>query len=602
MAFVGADVTKVTLPHSLNSIGHKAFYQCDDLQIVVFKSYEAPILEEEFDQQLYDDFNNIAATGDYELSYWQDSDGDGKLDSQTEISCNGLGIVPYYMWNATSSKYNNIYYGANFVDYVGHVVGNVGDENGNRNYANMGNLIMIAPSNGVYYDSFVIGQYFGSHIDGAVAADDITLEAIAAINRLPERVTLEDEYLVIAARNAYNKIASVEQQALVTEYLQKLVAAENLIKAYKNTGAEDTQTAPDSAVTDKDGTKIALIVLSIIEGVEIIGVSVAAAIWFTMKKRQTFRENLAIVGRKNTISVKKPAAEISEEKETEEDIEARLTEQAAKLEAANAKYERRKAIKTIAIYGVLLTVLIASVAFIATKCSKDTSPYQGYADKGYTVSVKYDANGGVFTTNTSTLIDTYSIDSLSTHENGGKLLQLVDPASDLRGNQAYQAAKVGYYLAGWYTTKTEITDADGNVTGYTYSGKWNFDTSKFLIDPELEYSPKTPVLTLYAAWVPAFTCEFYAVNGDGSVTLISDKDYNPVSGNEITLPNYNEEDGTFEIDGKTYALYYGVSCDDGEKIEGETITHTGTYNPADATVVNTVMKIYCKLVEESSGN
>ena len=609
MAFVGADITRVTLPHSLNSIGHKAFYQCDDLQLVVFKSYEAPILEEEFDQKLYDEFENIAATGNYDLSYWEDqkdSNGnlipDGKLDSLVEMPSKGLGIVPYYMWNATSSKYNNIYYGANFVDYIGYVNGEVGDQDGNRNYANMGNLIMIAPSNGVYYDSFVIGQYFGSHIDGAVSADDVTLEAIAAINRLPERVTLDDEYLVIAARNAYNKISSVEQQALVTEYLQKLVAAENLIKAYKNTGATDTTPAPENTESTKDGTKIALIVLSVIEAVEIVCVTAAAAIWFTMKRRKTFRENLAIVGRRYTVSVKKPVIEVTEVKETEEDVENKLADQAAKLEEANAKYEKRKKIKTIAIYSVLALILIASVAFIATKCSKDTSPYQGYAENGYTVSVKYDANGGVFTTNTSTLIDTYSIDSLSTHENGNKILQLVDPASAARGNQAYQAAKVGYYLAGWYTTRTEVTDGEGNVTGYTYSGKWNFDSSKFLIDAELEYDPGTPVLTLYAAWIPAFTCEFYSVDDNGNVTLISDKDYSPVSGNEITISGYDAESGTFKIGDSSYVLYYDVSCADDKKIEGETITHTGTYTPDDATVVNPVMKIYCKLVEESSGN
>ena len=32
---------------------------------------------------------------------------------------------------------------------------------------------MVRPSNGLYYDSFIWGQYFNTVIDGAVAADDI---------------------------------------------------------------------------------------------------------------------------------------------------------------------------------------------------------------------------------------------------------------------------------------------------------------------------------------------------------------------------------------------------------------------------------------------
>ena len=596
MAFVGSDITRVTLPHALNSIGHKAFYECDKLGLVIFKSYEAPILEEEFDQKLYDDFNNIPAHGNYELSYWEDSNGDGKLDNQKVINAEGIGLVPYYMWNVTSSKYNNVYYGANFVDHIGHIGAN------NRKYANMGNLIMVAPSNGVYYDTFILDRYFSSTISGAVAADDVTLEAIAAINRLPERVTLEDEYLVIAARNAYNKISSVEQQALVTEYLQKLVTAENLIKAYKNSAATDTEDTPDTVEKAKDGVKTALIILSIIEGVEIIGVSVAAAVWFIMKRRKTFRENLAIVGRRHTVSVKKPKTEIKEAEESDEDIESRLRDYEKRLEESTARHEKRRKIRNIVVSVVLLALVIAAVAFITTKCSKDTSPYQGYADKGYTVSVKYDANGGIFTTNTSTLVDTYSLNSLPTHESGAKVITLVDPASEARGNQAYQAVRVGYHLAGWYTEKTELKDEGGNVIGYTYSGKWNFESSKYAINADAEYDPESPVLTLYAAWVPSFTYEFYSVDGNGNTTLLGTKDMNPMESTEITLPAYNAESGTVDIgdfpflQSNTYSdVFTNTECTD--RISTATISHTGTFNIDTAAVENTVMKIYCKLLD-----
>ena len=600
MAFMGSDIERVTLPHSLNSIGHKAFYDCAKLYMVVFKSYEAPILEEELDKNLYDNFENIPCESEYTFSYWEDADKDGKLDTLVEESKNGIGIIPYYMWNVSSSKYNNIFYGSNFVDYIGYVNGEVGDEDGNRNYANMGNLIMVSPSNGVYYDSFILAQYFDSFIDGAVAADDVTLEAIKAINRLPDRVTLDDEYLVIAARNAYNKISSVEQQALVTDYLQKLIAAENLIKAYKNSGTTDAPVVEETTEKKVDGVKVALIVLAIIEGVEVIGVSVAAAVWFTLKRRKAFRENLAIVGRRHTISVKKP---VNEEVKTEnESVKEEIIDHDKLMEEANQRYEKNRKIKNIIIYSVLSVIVIASVAFIATKCSKDTSPYSGYAENGYTVSVKYDANGGIFTTNTSTLIDTYKLDSLTTHESGSKVITLVDPADAARGNQAYTAARVGYHLAGWYAERTEQKDAAGNVIGYTYSQKWDFANSKFAVSADHDYDPESPVLTLYAAWVPSFTYEFYAVADDGSVTLIGEKNVNPMENTEITVPAYNSASGVVEIgdfpflQSNTYSdIYTDAECTN--KISDATITHSGKFNAYNATVENTTMKIYCKLLD-----
>ena len=596
MAFIGADVTRVTLPHSLRAIGHKAFYQCGKLMLVTFKSYEAPVLEEEFDQNLYDSFQNIPSVGEYEFSYWEDSDGDGKLDTQTPVFYQGLGVIPYYMWNISSTKYNNIYYGANFVDYIGYV------KDSNRNYANMGNLIMVAPSNGVYYDSFIFSQYFSSTIDGAVAADSVTLAAIAAINALPDRVTLEDEPLVIAARAAYNKISSVEQQALVTEYLQKLVTAENLIKAYKNTATPDEPGVSDPVTGEKDRTKIALILLTILEAVEIVGIGTALAVWFYLRRKKKMREALALLGERKTVTVKRKQPTEEKAAETDEEHEARLKEYEKRAEEANVKYERNRKIKSIAISSVLLAVVILGVMFVTTKCSKDNSPYEGYGENGYTVSIKYDANGGIFTTNTSTLIDTYNLDKLPTAEDGSKLLTLIDPNSENRGNQAYLAAKVGYNLAGWYAERTEVTDESGNVIGYTYSSKWDFENAKYAISASANYDPSKPILTLYAAWVPNFTCEFYSVDDSGSLTLLSEKKINPVLGNEFTLPSYDAESGTVEINGVRYAVYYSADCSEDKMIEGDTVVHTGIYDPYTATASDTAMKIYCKPIDETSEN
>ncbi len=275
MAFASSDVVRVTLPHSMNSIGHKAFYNCSELTTVTFKSYTAPTLEEEFDQSYYESFENLPCTGKYEFSYYEDLNGNGALESNEEvkISHDGLGLVPYYMWNISSGKYNNVYYGANFVDYIGHT---------------SGELVMIAPSNGVGYDSFIYTQYFGDTVGGDVAADDTTMQAIAAIDRLPNVVTLADEKLVIAAREAYNKVTSPLQQALVTNY-DKLRRAETLIDAYKDTTEPtepDTPDVPTEPIPEKDGSKTALIVVVIIESVIIGGAVIALGLYtFFLKKK-----------------------------------------------------------------------------------------------------------------------------------------------------------------------------------------------------------------------------------------------------------------------------------------------------------------------------
>ncbi len=220
-AFAGSDVQMVTLPYTVSSIGHKAFYKCGALHTVVFTSYEAPVLEEEYDTAYFETLQNLPGSGEGYGSY---TDYDGN-----EVEINTLGIVPYFMWNATGT-YSNVYYGANFVDYIGHV--------NNK-------LLMVRPANGQNYETFVLDQYFNRAIDGSTAADDITLAAIAAIDQIPERVTLEHEAVVVAARTAYAKIATVEQQALVGNY-SKLVSAEQKVAALKGEqGTKDPEPEPE---------------------------------------------------------------------------------------------------------------------------------------------------------------------------------------------------------------------------------------------------------------------------------------------------------------------------------------------------------------------
>ena len=194
------------MPYSTTSIGHKAFFDCQDLHTVVFGSYDAPILEEEFDPAYYESFTHIPGSGNY--GEYTDYDG-------TQVSIDGFELMPWYMWNVTGSMYSNVFYGANFVDYVGYVEDK---------------LTMVRPVNGKNYDSYIYNQYFDMAIDGAEAPDKAAVAAIKLINNLPERVSYEDKALVEAAREAYNKIATFEQMAQVTNYAT-LVSAEQRIIA-----------------------------------------------------------------------------------------------------------------------------------------------------------------------------------------------------------------------------------------------------------------------------------------------------------------------------------------------------------------------------------
>ena len=219
-AFAGSDVQMVQMPYTVAAIGHKAFFACDDLHTVIFGSYDAPILEEEFDPSYYESFEHIPGTGNF--GEYTDYDG-------TEVSIDGIGLLPYYMWNATDGMYFSVYYGANFVDHVGYV---------------SDKLTMVRPVNGKNYDSFIYSQYFDVTIDGAQAPDKNAMAAIRAIKALPERVGVEDKALVEAARAAYAKIATYEQMAQVTNYAD-LITAEQRIIALTST-EESAETVVDS--------------------------------------------------------------------------------------------------------------------------------------------------------------------------------------------------------------------------------------------------------------------------------------------------------------------------------------------------------------------
>ena len=256
-AFACSDVRVVTLAHTVEAIGHKAFFGCNALQTVVFTSYEAPVLEEEFDSAYYESLEHLPGTGDF--GTYQDYDG-------TEVTITGMGLIPYFMWNASGGMYSNCFYGANFVDYIGYV--------DNK-------LTMVKPVNGQHYETYITGQYFGTVVNGAAGADAATLMAITLIDQLPNSVSLSDRPAVEAARAAYNKVVNKEQQALIKNY-SKLDAAEKRLQKLSEVEEEQPSTeptTPDVPVQEQTEVKTNLTWLAwVVLGLGVVGVVVAVVI------------------------------------------------------------------------------------------------------------------------------------------------------------------------------------------------------------------------------------------------------------------------------------------------------------------------------------
>lgn len=261
----------------------------------------------------------------------------------------------------------------------------------------------------------------------------------------------------------------------------------------------------------------------------------------------------------------------------------------------------------IRLKAIFLTVLLAVTVLLATSCGENDSPYEGYDESGYTVSVKYDANGGSFTTNTSVLIDSYNPEDFP----DGKL-PLISPDNSGRVTPL-TPKRSGYFLAGWYTEREAVLDENGNhldhdgniasVSGndpaYVYGGLWNFENDRFTIEAGKSYSATEPAVTLYAAWVPEFKFEFYTKDG---AELLGSTTINPLVSTTLTLPAWNVQSGEMDnndfpsVSGKTFSgAYLGVQLAD--QITASTVEHSGIFNPETAGYEDNVMKIYLDLLD-----
>lgn len=248
-------------------------------------------------------------------------------------------------------------------------------------------------------------------------------------------------------------------------------------------------------------------------------------------------------------------------------------------------------IKALTFLVILLTALIFS------GCKAEPTPYEINNAESYTVSIRYDANGGIFTTNTSSIVDSYNLSELPVNSNGKAEIALLSPDNAARGNDAFSAVNNGYFLAGWYSERIETTGADGN-TVYSYANKWDFENGLLEVDKSKQYSSENPVLTLYAAWVPLFEIEFITLGGE----VLGSYRFDPTVETEFKLPEWSEESGKMEMykfpekKGYTFDKAY-LKATDKEPIKADTIVHHGEIDYSNATAKNPNMKIYIEWLE-----
>lgn len=234
--------------------------------------------------------------------------------------------------------------------------------------------------------------------------------------------------------------------------------------------------------------------------------------------------------------------------------------------------------------------LILATMLVISGCSGAITPYQQYDAENYNVCVRFDANGGLFHTNLSVITDSYNITNMKVNGEGKVEIPLLNPNDELRGDiDSFDAEKEGYFLAGWYTERTEVGDGK-----YVYSGKWDFQKDRLEVDPNGKYSAENPVMTLYAAWIPKFTFECFDYRTGEYLYSIP---FDPLTSNGLSLPGWSSQTGRMVMrdlekrDGYTFGGVY-LSPEDTEPVSTSLLKHCGTVDLENGTGSGSTMKLY----------
>ena len=242
---------------------------------------------------------------------------------------------------------------------------------------------------------------------------------------------------------------------------------------------------------------------------------------------------------------------------------------------------------------VLLYLLFAVILLVTAGCAAEETPYEINDSQQYTVSVKFDANGGTFTVNAPVIVDSFNVSQMPVDGEGMAQIPLLAPDDALRGKDAFKPVNSGHFLVGWYAECTKTTDENGNEV-CTYGKPWDFETDRLPVDPNEAHTSAEPILTLYAAWAPLYELEVYDRDSGekcGSYT------FDPTESIELKLPAWDPESGSVDMykfpekKGYTFIKAY-LDAEGTQALEAETVTHPGTVNRENATVENRVFKVY----------
>lgn len=242
-----------------------------------------------------------------------------------------------------------------------------------------------------------------------------------------------------------------------------------------------------------------------------------------------------------------------------------------------------------------IVCLILAAMLLVTGCSGVKNPYQLNDDEKYNVSIRFDANGGLFHTNLSVIMDSYNISNLKTNGEGKVEIPLLNPNDELRGDiDSFDATKDGHFLAGWYTERTENEDGS-----YSYSGRWDFRKDRVEVDPNGTYSAEEPVMTLYAAWIPNFTFECFDYRTGEFLYSIP---FDPLTSNGIDLPGWSSQTGRMvyrgleKREGYTFGGVY-LSRESTEPVNTAKLMHSGNVDLENGIGTNSTMKLYLDWME-----
>ena len=247
----------------------------------------------------------------------------------------------------------------------------------------------------------------------------------------------------------------------------------------------------------------------------------------------------------------------------------------------------KKIFKNVFTAALFLIMMLSLCA-----CSDNwEAPYASLVQDGFTVSVRFDANGGMFAgTNDVSIVDVYSPSNSVSCPDGSVGFYLLSPDNPLRAEGTFSISRNGYFLAGWYTQCSPRVDDNGEPLdeygvlcsisgreqGFTYSGLWDFDTDLLIVDASKSYTAEEPAQILYAAWIPYIPYEIYGQDASGQWSLID-----TVRTIDLEVPEWNEKSGKLDlkkiptVDGMTFDAAY-LSADLSQPIT-ETIRGTDSY-------------------------